>query len=42
MVDGRMLYEQQRMDFGDDPWPNGLAANRKNPSSSSAIRTTSG
>jgi len=30
MVDGRMLYEQQRRDFSEDPWPNGLAANRKN------------
>jgi 4,5-dihydroxyphthalate decarboxylase len=30
LADARMLYEQQRRDFGDDPWPNGLARNRKN------------
>jgi 4,5-dihydroxyphthalate decarboxylase len=30
LADARMLYEQQRAEFGDDPWPNGLAANRKN------------
>jgi 4,5-dihydroxyphthalate decarboxylase len=30
LVDGRMLYEQQRSDFGADPWPNGFAANRGN------------
>ena len=30
MIDGRMLYEQQRKDFGEDPWPNGFAANRRN------------
>lgn len=30
LADARMLYEQQRDDFGDDPWRNGLQANRKN------------
>jgi 4,5-dihydroxyphthalate decarboxylase len=30
LVDGRTLYEQQSRDFGDDPWPNGFKANRKN------------
>ena len=30
LVDGRTLYEQQNADFGDDPWPNGFKANRKN------------
>jgi 4,5-dihydroxyphthalate decarboxylase len=30
LVDGRMLYEQQQKDFGLDPWPNGLKANRSN------------
>lgn len=30
LVDARMLYEQQRSDFGADPWPNGFAANAKN------------
>ncbi len=30
LVDARMLYEQQRSDFGADPWPNGFKANRKN------------
>ena len=30
MVDARSLYEQQRASFGDDPWPNGFKANRKN------------
>ncbi len=29
-VDGRMLFEQQRRDFGGDPWPNGFAHNCKN------------
>lgn len=28
LVDGRILFEQQRLAFGDDPWPNGLRANR--------------
>jgi 4,5-dihydroxyphthalate decarboxylase len=30
LADIRMLFEQQRADFGDDPWPNGLRANRQN------------
>ncbi len=30
LVDGRMLYEQQRQDFGADPWPNDFKSNRKN------------
>ena len=30
LVDGRMLYEQQQKDLGNDPWPNGFRANRKN------------
>jgi 4,5-dihydroxyphthalate decarboxylase len=30
LVDTRMLLEQQRAAFGDDPWPNGFAANAKN------------
>ena len=30
LVDARTLYEQQRVDFGDDPWPNGFMANREN------------
>jgi len=30
MVDARSLYEEQRAQFGADPWPNGFAANRKN------------
>jgi 4,5-dihydroxyphthalate decarboxylase len=30
LVDARTLDEQQRVDFGDDPWPNGFMANRKN------------
>jgi 4,5-dihydroxyphthalate decarboxylase len=30
LVDGRTLYEQQRADFGADPWPNGFKANRSN------------
>ncbi len=30
LADGRTLYEQQRADFGDDPWPNGFKANRRN------------
>ena len=30
LVDARMLVEQQRAEFGDDPWPNGFAANAKN------------
>ena len=30
LVDGRTLYEQQLRDFGNDPWPNGFKANRKN------------
>lgn len=30
LIDARLLYEQQRNDFGGDPWPNGFAANRKN------------
>ena len=30
LVDGRTLYEQQWRDFGNDPWPNGFKANRKN------------
>ena len=30
LVDTRNLYEQQCADFGDDPWPNGFKANRKN------------
>jgi 4,5-dihydroxyphthalate decarboxylase len=30
LIDARMLYEQQRADFGDDPWPNGFMRNRKN------------
>ena len=30
LVDGRSLYEQQRADFGADPWQNGFEANRKN------------
>jgi hypothetical protein len=42
LVDGRMLYEQQRKDFGADPWPNGLTANRAILSDSSPIRTISG
>jgi 4,5-dihydroxyphthalate decarboxylase len=30
LVDGRTLYEQQREDFGADPWLNGFKANRAN------------
>jgi 4,5-dihydroxyphthalate decarboxylase len=30
LVDARTLYEQQQADFGDDPWPNGFRANRRN------------
>jgi 4,5-dihydroxyphthalate decarboxylase len=30
LVDARMLLEQQRANFGDDPWPNGFKANAKN------------
>jgi 4,5-dihydroxyphthalate decarboxylase len=30
LVDARNLLEEQRAAFGDDPWPNGLAANRRN------------
>lgn len=30
LVDARNLLEEQRAAFGDDPWPNGFAANRKN------------
>ena len=30
LVDARNLLEEQRASFGDDPWPNGFAANRKN------------
>ena len=30
LADGRTLYEQQCADFGNDPWPNGFRANRKN------------
>jgi 4,5-dihydroxyphthalate decarboxylase len=30
LVDARMLLEQQRAEFGADPWPNGLRANAKN------------
>ena len=30
LADARTLYEQQREDFGDNLWPNGLKANRKN------------
>jgi 4,5-dihydroxyphthalate decarboxylase len=30
LVDARTLYERQRADFGNDPWPNGFKANRKN------------
>ena len=30
LVDGRTLYEQQRAEYGADPWPNGFQANRKN------------
>lgn len=30
LVDGRTLYEQQRQDFGADPWPNGFKSNRGN------------
>ena len=30
LVDARMLFEQQRADFGEDPWPNGLEANARN------------
>jgi len=30
MADARLALEGERRDFGDDPWTNGLAANRKN------------
>jgi 4,5-dihydroxyphthalate decarboxylase len=30
LIDARTSFEQQRADFGADPWPNGFAANRKN------------
>lgn len=30
MADARLALEGERRDFGDDPWRNGLAANRKN------------
>jgi 4,5-dihydroxyphthalate decarboxylase len=30
LVDARMLFEEQRATFGNDPWPNGFEANRKN------------
>ncbi|MGE3245728.1 MAG: ABC transporter substrate-binding protein [Beijerinckiaceae bacterium] len=30
MADARLALEAERRDFGPDPWPNGLAANRKN------------
>lgn len=30
LADARMLLEQQRAEFGADPWPNGLKANRGN------------
>jgi hypothetical protein len=30
MADTRLALEGERRDFGDDPWRNGLAANRKN------------
>ena len=30
LVDARNLLEEQRATFGDDPWPFGLRANRKN------------
>jgi 4,5-dihydroxyphthalate decarboxylase len=30
LIDGRLLFEKQRTDFGADPWPNGFERNRKN------------
>jgi len=30
LADARLLFEQQRTDFGEDPWPNGFRSNRKN------------
>jgi 4,5-dihydroxyphthalate decarboxylase len=30
LVDTRILFEQQRAAFGDDPWPNGFRANARN------------
>jgi len=30
LADARLLFEQQRADFGDDPWANGFKANAKN------------
>lgn len=30
LIDGRTAFEQQRQDFGPDPWPNGFANNRAN------------
>jgi 4,5-dihydroxyphthalate decarboxylase len=30
LADARILLEQQRADFGEDPWPNGLKANARN------------